>query len=1222
MRANSANLIDQLDDPKEVGLKATFRKTLPVFSSRAVTNNLGLTDTHWIDATVVDGNLWRIANVGNTLAMQTINDIDGAWPAWSVGNALYPNSRPAMDDHYFYFQAPDGNVYRWDILTNQGTYLRNMPGACALVGIGNRCYALWQRNPGAYEIVSMDGQESCHYTIYGLTSMPFVDGVSYGGYEYFYTMDRDAGRVIEIKHAGNAAWGYDTYGVGKPIIPIDAIDEVYGLKLGYASVIDDKVVVTGRLTRTSDDTPIGMDVYAMGPEYFSLGREMYIQGSVDRRGKMLRMGDTLIVSGATYIHTSKATTLFGGDTGHPDLELTTSDFSSIELSEAEGRSTNLNIDIDPDLVHSAIATGSDIELSMAYNGEWCKLATCNLEADRQRTDDQGKARIVSGVGKSAKRLSQWSPDQGIYIPSQAKMYDNPANMTKVIRASGQWESTDPEDEAAPIKLKDLNKLGVLYSTARASRGGAMRGKFIFPSDTYLKPYFGVAINYYRESAAEAAARLGVEVDDLEDNMFGHNGIVAIYGQTEHSGGAGISLNLWKDSVLTKLTSASVTLSANTWYWLQIEFIEGEIRVKYYNPAATTDWTEIIAYMYNSTTLPWKRETLGRGAIVIKNIMPAVNCYGISSEDKTLGVDENSSFPSSGTLLIDNEQITYSGRTGSVSYPGAAIEIGYWPSARMATTGWSGSFLPMLTTPSWDSFGAHSFIGLAAVLRRIKHFSRSTAPLINRTFRVSDWAPNSGNVEMWSPNQGYVPGWTRKISDNSDPLTGGQWINAGPNALFVDEDATAFLAPGYEPFSSTPFPVVEYGILLKPAYYLSTRGVNGTVATSHADGTATLYTTASVQCAIAASFSQDEDQTIEDALKTIVRLAGGEVACRAKLDTVHVFPAAGAYASYSEHKNFVASFELPGLLQGQGAGIAFRTAGGFSVGTNTYPWAASGIYYLEIERINNSYYTSLFDCYGNNQRTLIERVPLRPTSLNGATTTPSPSGTVKVSVQDNLFSVWLNGRYLHTFYDTRYSDASRYNMAFVARQACSIKVHISELDDLLADIVVGTRGNGMSVLSELIADRHIFWRDEPDGSLYFYKTRLYSSGLPDMVSAVTNSRTDSIITRLRAEGAKISEVASAMSLGNSFATINARHANTLEEVRAEANFILYENLLSAHQYQLFMDVHPGIQPGDLTEFREASGTWRGIAVRAQTISIGFTGQQLVSDMQCDCIEAEI
>jgi hypothetical protein len=1210
--------IDAITQPKEAGARATFRKTLPAFVYHSTSNSVGLTDLDWIDACNYGTGILRVSNVGNVLYTQYIPDINAAWPVWfNTGIALYAGSRPGVDQGNVFYQQSDTQVMRRPY-SNWPAYswVHNVAGACALAPIGTRCYALWQRNAGSYEIMSLDNTESSQYSIYGLTSLPRFDAVSFGGKEYFYTMDRDAGRIIEIQHSGNALSGKDSYGVGKPIVPIDAIDEVYGLKLGYASVIDNKVVVTGRLTRTSDDVAVTMDVYLAGPEFFSFGKEMFMPSSFG--GKILRVGDEFIVPGATSYYTAKATTVFGGES-HPDLELVTSDFSIFTLKEAENRSTSLDLDMSPALSHAAVDVGSDVEIEMAYDSNWCKLATCAVELDHAETSEQGAGRVVSGVGKSAKRLGQWSPDQGIYIPSQATMYDNPANMTKVIRASGQWEHSDLEDEASPVKLKDFNKLGVLYSAARASRGGAMRGYFYYPSDAYFKPYFGVAINYYRESAAEAAARLGVEVDDLEDDTFGHNGIVAIYSSTEHNGFAGISLNLWQDSVLTKLTSVGLTLNADNWYWLQIEFIEGEIKVKYRQSSSTT-WTECLTYMYASATLPWKREALGRGAVVVKNIMPTTNCYAISEKDKTLGVDENSSFPSSGTLLIGSEQIAYSGRS-SQSYPSTITEIGYWSAFRMMAAGWSGQFLPVLSDANWGIFAAHSFSGLAAIVRQRTHFSRSSAPNLYHTFRVNDWALNANNVEQWSPNQGYIQGWTRSIGNTQDPLNGGQWVNAGggANALFVDEDATAFLSLGSEPYIAGTTAVLEYGILLKPSYFLATRGANGTAATSHADGVATLYTTSSVLCAVAASFSQDEDQSMEDALKTIVRLAGGEVTCKAKADELYAFSANSARNVSGDHKNFIATFELPSLdVSGDGVGIAFRVPGSVTWSGGN-PYSASGGYCIEIVRSGNTDYLTL---HRLNDYSVLERTYIHPTNLNGAPADNMPVGTVKVSVQDNLFSVWLNGRYLHTFYSELYPTGD--NIAFTSRQARSFHIHVSELDDLLADIVVGTRGNGMAALAELLGDRHILWRDEQDGSMYFYKTRQWVDDLPDIVSAVSSTKTDAVVTRIRAEGVGVSEIANTdlmRDYGNVFATVNARHANDVKEARAEAEYLIEENWRNSISKAIALVPHPALQPGDALWMPtvDINNSW---IVRGQSVSIGFSGDNFVCDMQADLVRAFI
>jgi hypothetical protein len=1215
MRTGSQPLVDTMTQPKEVGLRATFRKSLLVFTMTALTDSLGLADPALIDVDVQDSGIFRVTSVGNVLYIQHILDIHAAWPAWSnTGIALYPGSRPAVDGGYVWYQAGNGTIYYRPISNFANAVSTNgLPGAAALAPIGNRCYALWQRSPGSYEIVARGGTESCHYTLYGLASMPRIDAVSFGGKEYLYTMDRDAGRIIEIQHSGNGISGKDSYGVGKPIIPIDAIDEVYGLKLGYASVVDQKVVVTGRLTRTSDDVPVSMDVYSIGPEFFSFGRDMFIHGGGDMRGKMLRVGDEFVVAGATTVYFAKATNAFGGSC-HPDLELLTQDFSSISLSEAEGRTTNLSMDMSPDLSHAAASSGSDIELEMAYNDEWCKLATLNLEADQVTTNEEGKSRVISGVGKSARRLAQWSPDQGIWIPSQARMHSNPASMTQVVRAAGQWESTDPDDEDAPARLKDLNRLGVLYSAARPSRGGAMRGKFYFPSDSHLKPYFGVAINYYRESAAEAAERLGVEVDELEDDMYGHNGIVAIYGTTEHNGGTGISLNLWKDSVLTRLTSVSVGMSANTWYWLQVEFIEGEVRVKYRNAASST-WLEAIVYVYNHASLPWKRETLGRGAIVVKNVMPSKTAYGIGSSDMTLCVDSNSDWPASGTILIDNEQVIYNGKSGNSGY-GYPLYIDYPPAARLMVLGSVGGFLSVHNSdlPNTNNY----YNGYGAVVRSPAH----------RTFRIDGYAASFGNpVQLWTDYSNYSAGWTRFIGDPAY----GAWANTGGTALLLNEDPTKYLNFGLNPWQ---YWYTDVQVLIKPAFYITDRGANGTAAVAHGTSgtmTATLYTDKSVQVAAAASFSQDEDQTMEDAIRTIVGLAGGKASCRSLVDEA-TFSGTGVKGIWRAQPNFVASFDLPpSIVNGGGFGIACRGQASILSGTNTMPYAmpyaSGGCYYIEIRNVNGQYWLSFFDCPSHNVYTVIEDVPLRQTNTHGAATPYVPTGTVKVSVQDSFFSVWLNGRYLHTFYDARYSGSSRMYMALVSRQAAaSVYFHVSELDDLLADIVVGTRGNGMSVLGELIADRHILWREEPDGSLYFYKGRDYIGSLPDIVSGVSEIATDNVISRVRAEGLTISEVANLPVIhqhGSSFVTLNARHANDVGEARAEANYLIDESYYGSQPRRLTMDVHPGLQPGDTVEwFDHAASIWKAVSVRGQQITIGFMGSSFGCDMRVDGFFAEI
>ena len=354
-----------------------------------------------------------------------------------------PASRPAVDAGYVWYQASGGGISYRDYNDWNTTHAvtANLSSPVIIAPIGTRGYGLWEKT-GRLEIFALS-QPGGSYSVLGNVTFPQrLDALQVNGKEYLYSMDRDAGRIIEVKHSGNATMYRDSYGVGKAIIPIDAIDEDYGLSLAYASVINGKVVVTGRLTRTSDDTPVSMDVYAIGPEHFSFGRDMFIQGGSEVNGKMLLVGDKLIVSGAQQYWIADATVLFGYD--NPELKLTTSDLSLMVLNEAEGRSSELKLDMSPDLTDEVIAAGSDVEVEMAYNDHWSTLTTSEVAAVDTTTDTQGKAKVVSGIGKSARRLGGWSPEQGVYIPSQARVSAVASDLCQLVVAAGQTKEINPE----------------------------------------------------------------------------------------------------------------------------------------------------------------------------------------------------------------------------------------------------------------------------------------------------------------------------------------------------------------------------------------------------------------------------------------------------------------------------------------------------------------------------------------------------------------------------------------------------------------------------------------------------------------------------------------------------------------------------------------------------------------------------------------------------------
>jgi hypothetical protein len=68
----------------------------------------------------------------------------------------------------------------------------------------------------------------------------------------------------------------------------------------------------------------------------------------------------------------------------------------------------------------------------------------------------------------------------------------------------------------------------------------------------------------------------------------------------------------------------------------------------------------------------------------------------------------------------------------------------------------------------------------------------------------------------------------------------------------------------------------------------------------------------------------------------------------------------------------------------------------------------------------------------------------------------------------------------------------------------------------------------------------------------------------------------------------------------------------------------EQRAEAMSRRLVMDVHPGFQPGDLMWWFDADPSYnniRPLIIRNQLISIGFSGNDFICDMQCDTVEQD-
>jgi hypothetical protein len=1345
---------DLVEDPSTLSAYLVFRRSKPNFLPVSITNDLSLAQSAWVDSSVVNGNVYRVTNKNDSLYLQTVAIVDNSWPAFvNQSIALKAGSWPAIDGQYVYYHKSNNDICRRSVLSwGSETVVRaGWSNPTTLIPLNDKLYGIWIPTY-YYELVCLSGGESSRYTFYSQTTpaVPLrADGVSYEGKEYFYITDRPDGHVVEVVHVGNSVSGMDSWGVPTDVVPMDAIDTDFKFVLGGATV-SGKIVVTGVLTRKSDAGETQMEVALVGPGGYSLGRDIIVGGVAGafRYGKLLTVagtdGNRTLVPGVSGYHISGPSSALGThQTGGG-----TSDIGLVSITEAEDRSSTLKLEVPPDIDRSRLSLGNEVQVYAGYNGDTGMVGVFEVDGVNDLDTVDGESLSVSGTGKSSHLTRKWSPDYGIYIPGQARSYDNASSMTKLIRAAGKWESNtqsyalvgvhndtsslwrwvgtwgvDPAqgtpssihfsnttgsyaeikfngtgfifkftkftdrgihdlyvdgvlvgsvnayngtkiqgshtvtnlapgphtfkvirgnpqsgyidvdsieitgsasgDVSYPtsLRLKDLNKLGVMYSTARASRGGSMVGKFRIPSGSNFQGSFGVAINYYMETATEAAARLGVETTELEDDSYGHNGIVAMYGPTERSGSEGISLKLWRDNTFILLNSALWLPSRDVWYWLEIYFVEGEIKVRY-RADGTASWTEVFSERFNHSYLPWRRDFRGRGAILLKNITPTVKAYTFGAQDTTIGVEDFGALPTSGTLKIDNEFISYSGKSGNTLPSEGNMNLMGVSPFNLATDGDPGFTTGTRIIAGKESSGDGAWVGMGVGFIRVDHPNG-----VNNEYTVTHIPKTSRIVAFdhilprrWGPYMGIVQGWTTGVGVSGQ----GEWINPA-----VDDDLAGYY------LDNSPFDVVRvndgfaapyFHLTICRALYVTARGANGSSATSHPGSpfayvlgggtvwknviTAHFEAGKYVEVAEAGFFSQDPDISLEDAVCRIGRYAGADFFTKPSLSGI-----GGASpwvtGTLLRKSNTIAELNLPTSIPLNGSvGFAFRSEAAFTNSAGR-PVSNTG-YSVSVRRpaSGTTYYLTLKSVGAD---TTVEEIVFSPSSTG--TSTYVPVGVLRVSVQDTFVSVWLNGRYIHTFC---IEAGTGKNVAFFSSFASGWTFRISELDDLISDIIVGTRGNGFTVIGELLSDRRVHFIEDHYGRLYFYKSRtpLPIQALADCVYEVSENRNFGVTTRVRAEGLKISEVGNSdffLEFGNVFETINARFANNIEETSAEAREHILETWRNSTVRTFGMVFHPSIQPGDVFDY---GGDLR--IVSSQQISLGLSEANLVCDTTCETI----
>jgi hypothetical protein len=583
------------------------------------------------------------------------------------------------------------------------------------------------------------------------------------------------------------------------------------------------------------------------------------------------------------------------------------------------------------------------------------------------------------------------------------------------------------------------------------------------------------------------------------------------------------------------------------------------------------------------------------------------CYTLSSQDVTLGVVDNGSFPANGQLVIDDEIIAYSAKKGYNLAANPDFGVRFGGSVRPDVAFTSGERIIVhdnnvqMMTGFFTSDNDSRLIGMAVCpFTKSSDAAAAGASLVfDRTFRLVgyDWAiPN-----MWKPSASYKSaGWSVYV----DNATYGGWYSyAGGNlekGLYLSPTGTGAVISDME-YDSAPY---EHYVRLLPAMYLAKRGVKGGVVT-HGASKVINYVPIELWVDRAEFFSVDEDITLGDALKRIIRLTGGGFSDNALVNgTAVTGTSMWGLVPFFTQPDFIADITIPANVPASARiGVVFRDDTPINVAM------MHGRYvYLQ----GNTLYLSKFSdglnfgppSYGTVE--IIESIQLSGLSTDRV-------GVMRVSVQDDRVSVWLDHRLLHSFIvpdapiDGYYAGFAVQNPSLVS--VPNVSCRVSELCDLMADITVGVRGNGMSVLGEMLDGRRVNFRCEPDGSLYFYKTSTDAGILPDIVISDEKSEADEVVSRVRVEGIKIAELADfdlLSDIGNLFETINSRWADSVPGLVRDGQYHLTTTKGHATAHQMATVYHPALQPGDKAKVN-INGQLTDIKILSAVVAFGFNGE---------------
>lgn len=509
---------------REVSGYAVLRNRLPVFTSNPETQYY----FHAHDVAAQGTGVYRAASVSPsldavpTLRVGEILDLASIPTALiDTGITLWPTSGISVYSGYIFCHKANGDIVRREIATGtEVVYLNQLSDVGIAAVSASEIYVMYPLSDSTYAIGLHNGTgwvSTFDGAVYGEDLVAAaLDAERINGVDYILWQN-DAKTNARIIQRIGQVWSDSEL-----VFTLDVVDDTFQFRLGSVSVIDGRLVVVGTLVR--DNTLI--KIYTLGPNHFTLGREMFIaKGRVNDRvmgdiavplppGKMLVVDETLYVFGGDgRRHQAPSTILFGTDR---EDQKATIDIHSVRYEAEANRPSRVIMEVPSTATSSLLESGSVLDWYATINNVSARMGRYMVDMVADTEDGLGTGRTVIARSLGSRNLSAWKSDASFDFWSQTKQTVSAVSIAELIRGTGRWE-----EQQDILRLTDFNRGGLLYTIQRSTRNGTAAGEFRVAANASYSAKYGVAIAYHRETTQDAIARLGTENVDSSDDTVSH-----------------------------------------------------------------------------------------------------------------------------------------------------------------------------------------------------------------------------------------------------------------------------------------------------------------------------------------------------------------------------------------------------------------------------------------------------------------------------------------------------------------------------------------------------------------------------------------------------------------------------------------------------------------------------------------------------------------------------